>query len=55
MTPRNRRLIALLACFTGLVFLSDYEPRSTLDLTVGAAAGVLALAATLLALSLMDV
>jgi hypothetical protein len=46
--------MALLVCFTAMVFLSDYEPRSAIDLTVGVAAGVLATVATALALSLLE-
>jgi hypothetical protein len=54
MPSKNTRLMALLVCFTAMVFLSDYEPRSAIDLTVGVAAGVLATVATALALSLLE-
>jgi hypothetical protein len=54
MPRKNTRLVALLACFTGLIFLSGYEPRSLGDMTVGLAAGILCTVATVLALSLMD-
>lgn len=54
MPSKNTRLFALLLSFTGLVFLSDYEPRSLGDLTVGLAAGVLCTVATVLAVSLLE-
>jgi hypothetical protein len=54
MPSKNTRVMALLACFTAMVFLSDYEPRTLLDVAVGVAAGVLATVATALALSLLD-
>jgi hypothetical protein len=54
MPSKNFRLVAVCACFTGLVYLADYEIKNDVDFMVGVLVGMIALGMTAAVLSLMD-
>ena len=54
MPTKNFRLIAVVALFTALAGLADYEVKNDLDFFVGATVGILTLAILVTVLTLLE-